>query len=59
VAVDTSVNAHTTDLTVVKAQSIDDGITDPGNYLPDIESVTATWDMETNIFVEWDHSIDA
>jgi type II secretory pathway pseudopilin PulG len=59
VAVDTSGNAHTTDLTVVKAQSIDDGVTDPGNYLPDIESVTATWDMETNIFVEWDHSTDA
>lgn len=59
VAVDTSGNAHTTDLTVVNAQSIDDGVTDPGNYLPDIESVTATWDMETNIFVEWDHSTDA
>ena len=59
VAVDTSGNAHTTDLTVVKAQSIDDGVTDPGNYLPDIESVAASWDDETNIFVEWDHSTDA
>ena len=59
VAVDTSGNAHTTELTVVKGQSIDDGVTDLGNYLPDIEGITASWNEEISILVEWEHSTDA
>jgi len=59
VAVDTSGNAHTTQLTVVSAESTDEGITDAGIYLPDIESVQAEWFDNTSILVEWRHSIDA
>ena len=59
VAVDTSGNAHTTNLVVIKGQSIDDGVTDLGGYLPDIEGITASWNEETSILVEWEHSTDA
>ena len=59
VARDTSGNAHETLLTVVSASSTDEGIRDPGAYLPDIEGVTASWFRETSIFVEWQHSTDA
>jgi hypothetical protein len=53
VAVDTSGNAHTTQLTMVSAASTDEGVTDAGIYLPDIENVEAAWFEDTNIFVEW------
>ena len=59
VAVDTSGNAHTTQLTMVSAASSDEGITDAGIYLPDIEDVEAEWFEGASIFVEWRHSIDA
>jgi len=59
VAVDTSGNAHTTQLTMVSAASTDEGVTDAGIYLPDIENVEAAWFEDTNILVEWQHSIDA
>jgi len=59
VAVDTSGNAHTTQLTMVSAASTDEGVTDAGIYLPDIENVKAAWFEDTNILVEWQHSIDA
>ena len=48
-----------TDLLSVQAKSIDDGVTDLGGYLPDIEGVTASWFEEQSIFVEWTHSTDA
>tara|TARA_B100001027_G_scaffold213244_1_gene183682 strand:- start:18 stop:1568 length:1551 start_codon:yes stop_codon:yes gene_type:complete len=59
VAMDSSGNAHTTMLTMVSATPTDQGITDPGVYLPDIERVEAEWYEEVNIFVEWQHSVDA
>ncbi|MGB1587507.1 MAG: hypothetical protein ACPHJD_01685 [Poseidonia sp.] len=59
VARDTSGNAHETMLTVVSAASTDEGVTDPGVYLPDIKGVTASWFEETTVFVEWQHSTDA
>jgi hypothetical protein len=58
VAVDSSANVHKTDLTVVSSQSIDDGITDPGNYLPTIDGVTLAWVAETDILVTWNHTND-
>ena len=59
VAMDSSGNAHTTMLTMVSATPTDQGITDPGVYLPDIERVEAEWYEDVNIFVEWQHSVDA
>ena len=59
VARDSSGNAHETMLTVVSGTSTDEGITDPGVYLPDIADVTASWFEEVSIFVEWQHSTDA
>ena len=59
VARDSSGNAHETMLTVVSGTSTDEGVTDPGVYLPDIQEVTASWFEETSIFVEWKHSTDA
>ena len=59
VARDTSGNAHETMLTVVSAASTDEGVTDPGVYLPDINGVTASWFEQTSVFVEWQHSTDA
>ncbi len=58
VPVDSSGNSIKTDLTVVSSQSIDDGVTDPGNYLPSIDGVTLTWVEETDILVTWNHSND-
>ena len=58
VAVDSSGNAHRSMLTMVSGIATDEGITDPGNYLPDIERVEADWDGEGNILVEWRHSMD-
>ena len=58
VPVDSSANSLKTDLTVVSAQSVDDGITDPGNYLPSIDSITLKWIDETDISVTWNHSND-
>ena len=56
VPVDSAANSLKADLTVVSAQSIDDGITDPGNYLPSIEGITLAWVEETSILVTWNHS---
>jgi hypothetical protein len=56
---DTSGNAYMTELLSVQATSVDDGVTDLGGYLPDIEDVTASWFEEESIFVEWSHSTDA
>jgi hypothetical protein len=58
VAVDSSANAHKTDLTVVSSQSVDDGITDPGNYLPTIDGITLAWVAETDILVTWNRTND-
>ena len=59
VVVDSTGNAHTDTLTMVSASSTDEGITDPGVYLPDIAKVSAEWFEQTSIFVEWEHSVDA
>ena len=56
---DASGNAHTDMLTMVSEASTDEGITDPGAYLPDINDVAASWFREDSIFVEWQHSTDA
>ena len=58
VPVDSSGNAIKTDLTVVRAQSVDDNVTDPGNYLPSIEGITLAWVEERDILVSWNHSND-
>ena len=59
VAVDSSANAYKSDLTVVSSQSIDDGVTDPGNYLPTIDGVTLAWVADyRNILVTWNHTND-
>ena len=59
VVVDSSGNAHIDMLTMVSASATDEGITDPGVYLPDIGKVNAAWFEQTSIFVEWEHSVDA
>ena len=59
VVVDSAGNAHTDMLTMVSASSTDEGITDPGVYLPDIAKVNAEWFEQNSIFVEWEHSVDA
>jgi hypothetical protein len=59
VVMDSSGNAHVDTLTMVSAAATDEGITDPGVYLPDIEKVEADWFEETSVFVEWQHSVDA
>ncbi|MGA0352162.1 MAG: hypothetical protein ACO3NY_00760 [Poseidonia sp.] len=59
VVVDSAGNAHTDMLTMVSASATDEGITDPGVYLPDIAKVSAEWFEQTSIFVEWEHSVDA
>jgi len=59
VVVDSSMNAHVDMLTVVSTAATDEGITDPGVYLPDIENVEAEWFEENTIFVEWQHSVNA
>jgi hypothetical protein len=59
VVVDSSKNAHVDMLTMVSTASTDEGITDPGVYLPDIEEVEAEWFEENTIFVEWQHSVNA
>jgi hypothetical protein len=58
VPVDSAANSLKTDLTVVSAQSVDDGVTDPGNYLPTIEGITLIWVEETNILATWNHTND-
>ena len=58
VPVDSSGNAIKTDLTVVRSQSVDDNVTDPGNYLPSIEGITLAWVEERDILVTWNHSND-
>ena len=59
VAIDSSSNRYTDMLTMVSAEATNEGITDPGVYLPDIANVEASWFEESSILVEWDHSIDA
>ena len=59
VVMDSSGNAHVDQLTMVSGASTDEGITDPGIYLPDIEDVEAEWSEENNIDVEWRHSVNA
>ncbi|MBT5595231.1 MAG: hypothetical protein HOJ60_06840 [Euryarchaeota archaeon] len=56
---DTAGNAQEDNLVSVSAQSIDDGIDDLGGYLDGIEDVVLSWNMETNILVEWSHSSDS
>ena len=58
VPVDSSGNAIKTDLTVVRSQSVDDNVTDPGNYLPSIEGIMLAWVEERDILVTWNHSND-
>jgi Na+-transporting methylmalonyl-CoA/oxaloacetate decarboxylase gamma subunit len=59
VVMDSSGNAHVEMLTMVSSAATDEGITDPGVYLPDIEEVEVEWFEENNIFVEWQHSVNA
>ena len=59
VVMDSSGNAHYDMLEMDSAESTDEGITDPGVYLPDIEEVEAEWFEENSIFVEWQHSVNA
>ena len=59
VVMDSSGNAHVDELTMASAAATNEGITDPGVYLPDIENVEAEWFEETSVFVEWRHSVDA
>ncbi len=59
VVMDSSGNAHVNMLTMVSSAATDEGITDPGVYLPDIEEVEVEWFEENNIFVEWQHSVNA
>lgn len=59
VVMDSSGNAHVDMLTMVSSAATDEGITDPGVYLPDIEEVEVEWFEENNIFVEWQHSVNA
>ena len=59
VVMDSSGNAHTNTLTMVSGASTDEGIRDPGVYLPDIAKVSAEWDDGTDVYVEWEHSMDA
>ena len=59
VVMDSSGNAHVDGLTMVSTASTNEGITDPGVYLPDIANVEAEWFEETSVFVEWQHSVDA
>jgi len=59
VAVDAAGNAHTDMLTMVNGASTNEGITDPGAHLPDLENVRASWFEDNSVLVEWDHSTDA
>ena len=59
VVMDSAGNAHIDGLTMASSAATDEGITDPGVYLPDIEGVEAAWFEETSIFVEWEHSVNA
>jgi len=59
VVVDSSSNSFTDMLTMVSAEATNEGITDPGVYLPDIANVGVSWFEETSILVEWNHSTDA
>jgi hypothetical protein len=58
VAVDSSGNAHMSNLATVSAISIDDGFQDAGAHLPDINGVLLSW-VGNSILVEWDHSNNA
>jgi len=55
---DTSGNALTSDLVVVSSQSVDDGVDERGDYLPDVSGVALSWVDETNILVTWTLSSD-
>ena len=55
---DTSGNALTSDLVVVSSQSVDDGVDERGDYLPDVSGVTLSWVDESNILVTWTLSSD-
>ena len=59
VVMDSAGNAHTDMLTLVSASSTNEGITDPGVYLPDIQEVEASWENGATIRVDWRHSFDA
>jgi len=59
VVTDSSGNAYTTQLSMVSGTSTNEGVTDPGSYLPDIENVQAAWSGENDVLVEWQHSVNA
>ena len=59
VAVDAAGNAYTDMLNVASGSSTNEGITDPGAHLPDLENVRASWFEGESVLVEWDHSTDA
>ena len=58
VPVDSAANSLKLDLTVMSALPKNDGVTDPGGYLPPVENITLQWVGETNIRVAWNHSND-
>jgi hypothetical protein len=57
VPVDSSGNALRDSLLVATTLAIDDGVTDPGEYLPNIEGVDIEW-INDKLLVSWAHSND-
>ena len=55
---DQSGNIFTTELNVVDAITVDDGVEDPGEYLLEIQDVSADWFEENGILVTWTHSVN-
>ena len=55
---DQSGNVFTTELNVVDAITVDDGVEDPGEYLLEIQDVSADWFEENGILVTWTHSVN-
>ena len=55
---DQSGNVFTTELNVVDSITVDDGVEDPGEYLLEIQDVSADWFEENGILVTWTHSVN-
>jgi hypothetical protein len=59
VAIDSNDNSHTDNLVSVNAITKDNRNEDPGEYLPDIAGIEASWvEGGTTIYVQWDSSSD-
>ena len=55
---DQSGNVFTTELNVVDSITVDDGVEDPGEYLLEIQDVSADWFEDNGILVTWTHSVN-